>query len=448
MHGWGIARRLLLVFCVVTALITVVVSTAAFVDARDRGYTVMASRMLSVAVAIAESPLVVTAVQSSDPTAALQAYTLAVSERAHVDVISITSPTGVRWTFPDAAKIGQRESDPPRAASTGIPFTEVTSGSGIPMVRAAVPVLKPDGTVVGFVVAGVETDTVQTILDARLPAILALAIALLLGGAGTIWLLDRHLRRLTLGWGPERLTRHVLNTDSVLQSARDGLMLLDRGGALVLYNDQAARLLGLPPRPGARAGSSPPAIEDLELPVSLVGLLSSGRSAVEEVHITASRILSVSQEPALPAYGRSRSRNVPLGTVVILRDPLESLGSDAALVLGALLVGKLARVRESGARVRVETGGDLAEAGVPVQDLVAPLGDLLDDALAAAWVGDAPRRVRVGIRTDARATAVVLEVSVSGSRGSARAVTVPRPTATGSHDVATESGTGSRTGTG
>jgi sensor histidine kinase regulating citrate/malate metabolism len=425
LHGWGISRRLLLVHCVFIALLTVVVSTAAFVDARDRGYTELASRMLSVAVAIADNPLVVTAAQSSDPTAALQSYTLAVTERADVDVISIMSPAGMRWTHPNAAEIGRRDPDPPRAAATGIPFTEVTSGTGDPSVSAFVPVLDPDGTVVGLVVAGVRTSTVQTMLDARLPAILALSATLLLASSVAIWLLGRHLRRVTLGMGPERLAQYALNADSVLQSTRDGLMLIDRRGAVAVYNDQAARLLGLPSRHGARTIATPPAIDDLNLPLSLADLLGSGRSTVDEVHLTASRILSVSQEPALPTTGRGRSRTVPLGTVVTLRDPLDPLGPAAAPVLGALLAGKIARAGEAGMTFTVEAGGDLAGSEVTVQDLVAPLGDLLDEALGATAAGGAPARLRVGIRADASASAVVLEVSGSGVSGT-RTVSAPR----------------------
>jgi sensor histidine kinase regulating citrate/malate metabolism len=429
LHGWGIGRRLLLVHVVFIALLTVVVSTAAFVDARDRGYTELASRMLSVAVAIADNPLVVTATQSSDPTAALQSYTLAVTERADVDIISIMSPTGVRWTHPNAAEIGQRDPHPPRAATTGIPFTEVTSGTGDPTVSAFVPVLNPDGTVVGLVVAGIRTSTAQTMLDARLPAILALSATLLLASSVAIWLLGRHLRRVTLGVGPERLAQYALNADSVLQSTRDGLMLVDRRGAAAVYNDQAARLLGLPQRHGARAAATPPAIDDLNLPPSLIELLGSGRSTVDEMHLTASRILSVSQEPALPTSGRGRSRTVPLGTVVTLRDPLDPLGPVAAPVLGALLAGKIARASEAGMSFTVEAGGDLAGSEVPVQDLVAPLADLLDEAVVAAAAGGAAGPLRVGIRTDAASSAVLLEVSGVGVRGFTRTVSVPRGTA-------------------
>jgi sensor histidine kinase regulating citrate/malate metabolism len=241
-----------------------------------------------------------------------------------------------------------------------------------------------------------------------------------------MWLLGRYLRRITLGWGPEGLAQHVLRTDAALRSVRDGVLLVDRRGALALYNDQAAKLLGLPPRQGPRAGPPPPALDDLGLPESLVDLLGSGRAAHDETHLTDNRVLTVSQEPAFPGGSRGRSRSLPLGTVTTIRDPLESLGAVAAPVIGALLAGKMAEAREADVQLAMTTVGGITETGMPVQDLVAPLGNLLDDAIAAASAGEPPRRVTVNIRADAADSAVILEVS-GGPGGTTRTVTVPGP---------------------
>ena len=478
MQGWSIARRLFLAHFVIVLSLAVFVGTASFVDARDRGYTETADRMLAVATTIADSPLVVTAAKSSDPTAALQAYALAVSEHAGLDFITIMSPAGIRWTHPDPAEIGRQYIGETGPAAAGSPLTEVVSGTLGPSVRAVVPILDPDGQVVGMVAAGVKTSNLQIALNARLPAILALALALLLAGSVATWLLGRYLRRVTLGWGPEELAQLFVYNDSVLHSVREGLVLVDRKGDLVLYNDQAAELLGIPPRPTTRAaGTAAPAIDDLDLPASLADLLRSGRTAQDEIHLTETRVLVVSQEPAVPTPGRARTRAEPMGTVATLRDhtDLESLGTELASmrtlsdalraqthehanrlhtivslmelgraaealefatedmavsqqltdemissvdepVIGALLVGKFAQAGELGVQLRVDAAGTLADSGLSVQDLVTVLGNLVDNALEAAVGGEAPRQVDVAIRTtlDTAPPAVVIEVADSG----------------------------------
>jgi len=478
MQGWSIARRLFLAHFVFIVSLAVFVGTASFVDARDRGYTETADRMLAVAISIADSPLVVTAAESPDPTAALQAYTLEVSQDASLDFITIMSPAGIRWTHPDPAEIGREYIGETGPAAAGTPLTEVTAGTLGPSVRAVVPIQDPDGQVVGMVAAGVKTSNLQIALNARLPAILALALALLLAGSVATWLLGRYLRRVTLGWGPEELAQLFVYNDSVLHSVREGLVLVDRKGDLVLYNDQAAELLGIPARPASRtAGSSAPAIDDLDLPASLAELLRSGRTAQDEIHLTETRVLVVSQEPAVPTPSRVRTRAAPMGTVATIRDhtDLESLGTELASmrtlsdalraqthehsnrlhtivslmelgraeealefatkdmavsqqltdeiissvdepVIGALLVGKFAQAGELGVQLSVDAAGTLVDSGLSVQDLVTVLGNLVDNALEAAVGGEAPRRVDVAIRTtrDTVPPAVVIEVADSG----------------------------------
>src|SRR5699024_1831347 len=65
-------------------------------------------------------------------------------------------------------------------------------------------------------------------------------------------------------------------------------------GRLVLYNDEAAALLGLP-EPDE---SEPIALAEAALPESVRDLLSTGRVAVDEIHLTEDRVLVISQKQA------------------------------------------------------------------------------------------------------------------------------------------------------
>src|SRR5699024_3203400 len=127
-----------------------------------------------------------------------------------------------------------------------------------------------------------------------LPKLITVALAAIaLGGLGS-WLLSRYLRRVTLGYGPEELKRLFAFYDSALHSLREGLILVDGSGRLVLYNDEAAVLLGLP-EPDE---SEPIALAEVALPDSVRDLLSTGRAAVDEIHLTQERVLVISQKQA------------------------------------------------------------------------------------------------------------------------------------------------------
>ena len=454
------------------------VGTASFVDARDRGYAQTADRMLAVATAIADNPLVLEADASADPNGSLQRYTQRVSEDAGLDFITIMDTDRTRWTHPTASEVGKKYIGAIEPALAGQPLTEISTGTLGPSVRAVVPVTDAQGTVRALVAVGVTTSNVTIALNAQLPAVLGLALALLAAGSVATWLLGRYLRRVTLGWGPEQLAQLFVYYDSVLHSVREGLVLVDPAGELVLYNDQAARLLGIPPQsPGQAAGqatgqATPPS-GAVSLPPSLGELLRSGRTAHDEIHLTASRVLVVSQQPAVAGAPGGRGRPAAMGTVATIRDhtDLQSLGSELqsmrtlsdalraqthehsnrlhtivslmelgrtaqALefatqdlelsqhltdeminsvdepVVSALLMGKSAQAHELGIALTVSASGNLTESGLSVQDLVTVLGNLVDNALDAAASGEAPRRVDLSVSSTRNA--VVIEVADSG----------------------------------
>ncbi|WP_049758975.1 hypothetical protein [Renibacterium salmoninarum] len=90
-------------------------------------------------------------------------------------------------------------------ALAGHSYSEVTTGTLGPSVRSIVPVKDSDGQVKAMVAVGVTVTTVDIALSGRIPALLLLGLVLLVAGTLTSWLLGRYLRRITLGWGPERL---------------------------------------------------------------------------------------------------------------------------------------------------------------------------------------------------------------------------------------------------
>ncbi|MDJ0337354.1 sensor histidine kinase [Cryobacterium sp. PH31-O1] len=470
---WSIARRLFFAHALFIVVLTVFVGTAFFVDARDRGYDETSSRMLAVATAIADSPLVLTASESTDPSASLQPYALQLSDDAGLDFITIMAPDRTRWTHPTQAEIGKDYIGTIEPALSGRAFTEISTGTLGPSVRAVVPVTDADGSVRGLVAVGTTTSNITIALNARLPSVLGLALGLLASGSMVTWLLGRYLRRVTLGWGPEHLAQVFVYYDSVLHSVKEGLVLVDLHGDLVLYNDQAARLLGILPRPTAGSTTPPPALAELSLPPSLGELLQSGRTAHDEIHLTGTRVLVVNQEPAM-APSTSIDGGKPMGFVATIRDhtDLQNLGSELqsmqtlsdalraqthehsnrlhtivslmelgrtheALefatadlelsqqlademvgsvdepVISALIMGKSAQANELGVALTVTASGTLTQSGLSTQDLVTVLGNLVDNALDAAVAGTAPRRVSVTVSSTERA--VTIEVADSGA---------------------------------
>ncbi|MET3921837.1 sensor histidine kinase [Arthrobacter sp. UYEF20] len=484
-HRWSIARRLFVAHLLFMLALTAIVGTASFVDARDHAYEEAGRRMTGIATAVADNPLVLQAASAADPTAVLQPYALDVTRDANADFITIMAPDRTRWTHPNDEELGKPYIGSIDAALNGGVFTEITAGTLGPSVRTIAPVKDQNGTVRALVAVGVTVRTVDVAVSGRLPALLVIGLALLAGGSVASWLLGRYLRRVTRGWGPEQLAQLFAYYESVLHSVREGVILIDSRGRVVMYNDQAAELLGLTKRSsdGAAAGAAAaggrqaaPSLAELPLAPSLKELFESGRTALDEIHLTGSRILVVNQGPAVgPGSPAARQRAAVFGTVATIRDrtEIESLGSELETmrtlsdalraqthehanrlhtivslmelgrapealdfatkdlelsqrltdvlvssieepVLGALIMGKAAEAHERGVELILTTGGSTAATGLAVQDLVAILGNLLDNAIDAAAEAPAPRLVELSVQTTGAALEIMVEDSGPG----------------------------------
>jgi sensor histidine kinase regulating citrate/malate metabolism len=422
--------------------------------------------MLAVATTFANDPYVLEAVQSPDPTELLQPYAVEVMEELGVDFVTIMDTDRTRYTHRNEREIGGQYIGSVDQALAGGTHVEVFTGTLGPSVRAIVPVFTEDDDVTALVAAGVTVDTVSIARNAQLPLVWLIAAGALTAGTIVSLMLSRHLRRATLGLGTEQLSRMFVFYDSVLHSVRDGLVLTDLRGELVLYNDQAATLLNLPPSvPG-----EPKPASDVGLSSSIRDLLVSGRRVVDEIHVTDDRVLVVNQEPAVPASGTK-----PLGTVTTIRDhtELEALSDEVQTMrtltealraqthehanrlhtivslieldrraealefatrdlqqsqqltdevvaaidepfISALLVGKAAQANERGLHLAIDVAGTLETRGMDPRDLVTIIGNLLDNAFDAA-ASSPERSVALSIRTAGEdAGTVVIEVSDSG----------------------------------
>jgi sensor histidine kinase regulating citrate/malate metabolism len=70
-------------------------------------------------------------------------------------------------------------------------------------------------------------------------------VALLVGVAGSLFVADR-VRRQTFDMEPAEIAKRYQHHDAMLHAVREGLIITDVNGAVVLANDEARRLLGLP----------------------------------------------------------------------------------------------------------------------------------------------------------------------------------------------------------
>ncbi|MFB6614827.1 SpoIIE family protein phosphatase [Streptomyces sp. NPDC056367] len=350
------------------------------------------NRSVSVAQTFAHSLGLQDALKTGNPSAVLQPLAEGTRKAAKVDFIVVMDTNGIRYSHPKPDRIGKRFVGTIEPSLAGKVHTESVKGPLGKEIQAVVPVTDADGKVVALVSAGLTVKNVSGAVDRQLPVILlAIAGGLALATVGTA-LISRRLRRQTHGLGTQEMTRMYEHHDAVLHAVREGVVITDGEGRLLLANDEAKRLLGLPDDAEGRR------IEEATgLDRRMADLLLSGRVATDEVLESGERLLVVNQRLTHPG-------GKPEGTVATIRDSTEmrvlSGRADTAR-------RRLKLLYDAGGDIGttldvVRTSEELARVAVP------RFADFVTVDLAAAVLdGDEPgpdadmRRTAVnGIRTD------------------------------------------------
>ena len=466
----SVGGRLALVSLGVVILVAGVLAALLSVQLSDSGQREAEKVTRSVAETLAHEPDVAALVVQRD-SAALQPMVEQILPDADLSFVTIMTPDGIRLTHRNRSEIGQQYIGSRAEALAGQTFTEVYEGTLGPSVRTIVPIRDggdENGDIVGLVAVGVTLGAVQQDLAARAPLIVLASAAIVgMGVLGALYV-RRSARRVTGSYTPAELSRLVESYETVLHSLREGLVVTDRSGRIVLYNDEAADLLGLPPASSGQVSLDP---REVDMDAGLAVAIASGRRMVEETVVNGERVLLVNQEEARDLAGR---RAPERGRVMTLRDRSElqallgelegvrtlsdtlrsqthehgnrlhallallELGridearrlivastgerqeladrlvsDDDDAVVVALLLGKLDEASERGVRLDLDVAEPTPALPLAAAEAVTVVGNLVDNALDAAAAGAEPRWVRATLREGGGD--VVLDVSDSGA---------------------------------
>ena len=453
------ARQVLALQVVLVAVLVLGSLGLALYDARRDARDAATQQAVSVARALADSPAVIRALRTGDPSATLQPYAEQVRRDTRVDFVVVMDTDGTRYTHPDPENIGEQFIGDLGRAPEGEVFTQEFTGTLGPSMRAVVPVVD-DQEVVALVSAGITVERIDSRLQRDLWLVLVVAALVLGVGLGGAWLVSRRLRRLTHGLGEQEITRMYEYYSAVLHAVREGLLLVDDEGRVQLVNDEARRLLDLPDEVRGRS------IHDLGLAPGLVDAALGRRAESDEIYTAGDHLLLVSSAPAswggrdlgavvtLRDHTELRSVTGQLDVVRGLTDTLHAQNHESANrlhtvvallemgrpddavavateelrlaqqltdrvvsavgdpVVAALLLGKTAEASERGVVLTVT--GDLPEDGpLSSRDLVTVLGNLLDNAFDAV-AGVEEKRVAVTLAPTPDGLTVLVEDSGPG----------------------------------
>ncbi|MBV8929970.1 MAG: ATP-binding protein, partial [Mycobacteriaceae bacterium] len=288
----------------VIAVVVMAGSVLALLDARRTGDAAARQQVIGIATALADAPSTAEAIESGRATQSLQPMTEAVRRNTDIAFITIMAPDGTRFTHTDPRQIGGKYLGTIEPALRGETFSEVYTGTLGPSIRAVAPVRDQSGQIVGLVSAGILQTSLAQHWRSQWPPILGISLAALAISIVGVWAIRHRLLRQTHGLRPDELRVMYEHHDAILHSVSEGLIVLDRNGA-ALVNDEARRLLSLPPGPVDRS----------DLPEFL---RTRDPGVRDEIHLTEDRVLVVNRSPV------EGSRD---SEVVTIRDRTELQGA-------------------------------------------------------------------------------------------------------------------------
>jgi len=458
----ALASRILALQIGIVLLVVVVGALAAVLVVRsqlDRSYE---GRSLAVADSVAALPAVQAAVRDGDPDGILQPLAERIRIATGATFIVITDRSGIRFTHPNPARIGEMVSTDPEPALSGTRWSGTQEGTLGVSVRGKVPIAGDDGDVIGMVSVGFLQAEVGSQLLTQLPTLGAfLAVAIVLGALGSLFL-SRHLKSQTFGLEPAEIAGLLEQREAILHGIREGAVAVDLEGRITLVNDEARRLLAVDPGAVGRRVDEivgPGRVRDVlvgtldrpdqlvitegrvlvanRMPVYIHGAVTGAvvtfrdRTELAEVLRELEGVRTVTDALRAQAHEFSNRIHTIVGLVelgrhaeaikmstedaVVHQELIETLlGRVGDPTLSALLLAKAVVASERGISLRLADDTLLIDELDDPHDLVTVIGNLVDNALDAVSIGPTASGGWVDVAVRADRDAILVRVHDSG----------------------------------
>lgn len=244
-------------------------------------------RMQAVAQSIAALPPVLDAFDDLDPSDAIQPIAEVIREASDLAYVVVANAEGIRYSHPNADRIGEKVSTDPAIPLSGEIFVGTQTGTLGMSWRVKVPIRDGAGDVIGTASVGIlETELNEEFTASLAWLISAMLAAAVLGVFGSAWVTSV-IRRRIYRLEPHQIAALVKNQETTLHRLSEGVITVNSAGDITLVNDAAARLLEKDPRELDDAAASDVLDDDL-LAVLREGE-NEGRPVIVGSHVLVAR---------------------------------------------------------------------------------------------------------------------------------------------------------------
>ena len=210
--------------------------------------TQMGNNAMDLAMTVAAIPEIRQALGESRQDLEVQTLVEDFRKQTRFQYIIVMDMEGLQYSYPSENLLWKRyrNGGEEQVLSTGEAYVSADRNELISAIRAFAPVYD-NGRQVGAVLVGLLTDTVYKEIGVQIRNLeMTLVVWLLLGILGAA-VLSVNIKRTIFGLEPKEIALLLGQRDIILQSLNNGVLTIDAGGKILLFNKLAREILGLSP---------------------------------------------------------------------------------------------------------------------------------------------------------------------------------------------------------
>lgn len=207
-------------------------------------------RALSLAETIAAMPEIKRAFQQEEPWETIQPLVENIRRKTDAEFIVVGNEHGIRYSHPYPDRIGKSMvgGDNGKALNHGESYVSKATGSLGPSLRGKVPILDDHGRVIGVVSVGILLKDIEEMtLQYFMKIVVVILVVFAIGITGAI-LLAKRVKKSIFGLEPEEISTLFEERNAVIESVREGIVVINRHGKITLVNQTAVDMLDFPPK--------------------------------------------------------------------------------------------------------------------------------------------------------------------------------------------------------
>ena len=202
-------------------------------------------RALSVAKMTAKHPEVIERMKEGRTTKELQQLALEIQQQAGAEYVVIGDEYSIRYAHPVPSRIGEKMvgDDNAKALIEGRSYISIAEGTLGEAVRGKSPILDENGTIIGVVSVGfLRKEIFTTNIVYAKSLVVVLLITVILSVLLATYLADK-IKRQLLNYEPQEIAAVLTERNTMVESIREGIIVVDTAGTVTLSNHAANKIL-------------------------------------------------------------------------------------------------------------------------------------------------------------------------------------------------------------